>query len=127
VLILCALRTILWTTAYSSLGYRISIYFQIAAGIATALLGLLDIGRKTADLSLYSDNGHGAAPLYILVLNEVPLVIISVVYAIVFIGPVFVREIIHRRKGGIYVEEVDSWISRVKTRLGQSQSQIEEP
>jgi hypothetical protein len=121
ILILCAFRTILWNPAYQSLGHRIILYFQIAAGICVSLLGLLDIGRKEVDLALYSNNGDGGAPMYILVLYEVPLVIVSGVYAIVFLGPVCVQEWLHRSRGGIYVEEEKGWISRVKSRIGRSQ------
>jgi hypothetical protein len=121
VLILCAIRTILWNPAYTSLGYRIVLYFQVIAGICVALLGLLDIGRKSVDVALYTSNGNGGAPMYVLVLYEVPLVIVSGVYAIVFLGPVVVQEWLHRRRGGIYVEEEKGWLGRVRSRITRPQ------
>lgn len=124
-MILCAYRTILWNPAYSSLGHRIILYFQIAAGVCVSLLGLLDIGRKEVDIALYTNNGDGGAPMYILVLYEVPLVIVSGVYAIVFLGPVCVQEWLHRRRGGVYVEEEKGWIERVRSRIGRTSTQIE--
>lgn len=63
--------------------------------------------------------------MYILVLYEVPLVIVSGVYAIVFLGPVCVQEWLHRRRGGVYVEEEKGWIERVRSRIGRTSTQIE--
>ena len=92
----------------------------MAAGVCVALLGLLDIGSREVDLSLYSNDGSGSTPMYILVLQEVPLVIVSGMYAIVFLGPVCVQEYLHHRRGGVYVEEQKGWMNRVKSRLGRT-------
>jgi hypothetical protein len=119
VLILCAIRTILWNPNHSSLGHRIILYFQIAAGICVSLLGLLDIGSKQVDIALYTSNGDGGAPMYILVLYEVPLVIVSGVYAIVFLGPIVVQEWLHRRRGGVYVDEKAGWLQRVRSSISR--------
>lgn len=123
ILILCALRTVIWNPVYRSIGHRIPLYFQAAAGVCVALLGLLDLGSRRVDLDLYTNDGDGASPMYILVLQEVPLVIVSGVYAIVFLGPVCVQEWLHRRRGGVYVEEEKGWISRVRSRLGRNNNQ----
>lgn len=95
----------------------------MAAGVCVALLGLLDIGSRRVDLDLYTNDGAGASPMYILVLYEVPLVVVSGVYAIVFLGPVCVQEWLHRRRGGVYVEEEKGWISRVRSRIGRTNTQ----
>lgn len=113
----------LWNPAYKSLAHRITLYFQIAAGVCVALLGLLDIGSRKVDLDLYSNGGTGTTPMYLLVLEEVPLVIVSGVYAIVFLGPVAVQEWLHHRRGGVYLEEGKGWLKQVKSRIGRTNTQ----
>ena len=62
---------------------------QIIAGICLSLLGLLDIGNKHLDLSKLQGNNNGdqeVNPLYKVLFEEVPLVIISMVYLGIYVG-----------------------------------------
>lgn len=60
---------------------------QLVAGICLGLLGFLDIGPKHIDIVQLDENGTQIVnPLYRILLDEVPLVIIAMVYLVVYVG-----------------------------------------
>lgn len=60
---------------------------QLIAGVCLGLLGFLDIGPKHLDISrLKVDGDLNVNPLYQILFNEIPLVIIAMVYLVVYMG-----------------------------------------
>lgn len=63
---------------------------MVVFGIALGLLGLLDIGRTSVEIDVNSDDtftgNNSVAPMYVLVVEYMPLVIVLVVYALVYFG-----------------------------------------
>lgn len=85
VLILTAFRSMAWYR-FTGAGHWIIHANQIVFGIALGLLGLLDIGPKEFDIANFTDSSLDSVnPLYRILFNEVPLVIVAVVYLIVWL------------------------------------------
>lgn len=85
---------------------------QIIFGVALGLLGLLDIGPKKFNIGdIGTDNNWTTTvnPLYRVVLDEAPLVIVAVVYLVVWLitvaGLWWVDRKAHRRAQSQYHEE----------------------
>lgn len=89
VLILAAIRSFLWYRLAGIDHYLIH-GGMVIFGVILGLLGLLDIGRTSVQIDVNSDNtftgNNSVAPMYILVVEYVPLVIVLGVYALVYFG-----------------------------------------
>ena len=59
---------------------------QIVAGLGLGLLGFLDIGSKRVTLDGSDGLNHHLNPLYVLLQARMPLVMVLLVYALVFVG-----------------------------------------
>ena len=88
-LIFAGIRSSIWYR-FSGTGHYIMHGGMIVAGVALALLGLLDIGQKRIRIDINSANTFEAmnevAPMYLLVDLALPLVIVLFVYALVYFG-----------------------------------------
>jgi hypothetical protein len=92
----------LWTP-YRGLAHWVVHGTQYVGGVILALLGLLDIGGKTLDLS-QEDNLAGTNPFYHLVSMSWPLGIVAIVYVLIYAVPVIVLAVLHKKKGGVLLE-----------------------
>ena len=89
VLILCALRSMTWYRFTGTSHYLLHVP-QVLFGVALCLLGLLDLGPKKFDIQTIIQKGHFSRhhdvnPLYRLLLDKAPLVIVACVYFVVWL------------------------------------------
>lgn len=87
VLVLCALRSMTWYRFNGPRHYLLHLP-QILLGIALSMLGFLDLGPKKFDLRGLDRDDHFVEhvnPLYRVLLEKAPLVIVAVVYFVVWL------------------------------------------
>ena len=112
VLILCAIRSMLWYR-FQGQGHYIIHGFQISAGVFLGLLGLLNIGGKHGEYATIEEEESVSQlfktinPMYRLVILGAPLVVVMGVYLVTFLGSTLVMTWVHWRKGGIYQDDDD--------------------
>ncbi|OCF59963.1 hypothetical protein L486_02636 [Kwoniella mangroviensis CBS 10435] len=85
-LIFCAVRSILWHR-HNPIGQTLVHIMWITLGLILACLGLLDIGSKNFDIFADSvkDELRGVNPMYWLVHDRIPLVIVMVFYVVAYL------------------------------------------
>ncbi|WWD06143.1 hypothetical protein V865_004228 [Kwoniella europaea PYCC6329] len=85
-LIFCAIRALLWHRN-NTMGQSIIHITWIILGLVLACLGLLDIGSKNFDIfaDTVRDELKGVNPMYWLVHDRIPLVIVMVFYIIAYL------------------------------------------
>ncbi|EIW67874.1 hypothetical protein TREMEDRAFT_57375 [Tremella mesenterica DSM 1558] len=88
---------------------------MILFGLALALLGLLDLGPREVSFLSQTENNTTAGsdkvtdslnPMYRLLSTRYPLLVIWLTYFGVYMGSIAVLGFVHRRKGGVWDEDV---------------------
>lgn len=102
-----------WSYTGTPLANLVVISFQLTGGLVLALLGLLGVGDKSFDVGEYARGELEVLPMYKAVLDLLPLVIISAVYAAVQLTPVILLELIDRYKEPIFAEKNVGWRRRL--------------
>ncbi|WWC97372.1 hypothetical protein V866_004251 [Kwoniella sp. B9012] len=98
-LIFCAVRSIIWHRN-NPMGQSIVHIMWIILGLVLACLGLLDIGSKNFDIFADSvrDELKGANPMYWLVHDRIPLVIVMVFYVVAYLLSLIITRVINKRR-----------------------------
>jgi hypothetical protein len=118
VLLLITFRSMIWNH-YRGVGHWLIHGFQLFAAVVLCFLSILAKGSKHFNAQFEIDgtdaggpsmSSHGddtpLAPLYEIVISDLPLVIVLGVYLLAYVGSGAVMWIIHwRRKRGVYYED----------------------
>lgn len=110
---LSSLRTLFWSqqgTAFVNLVFASS---HMTGGLALALLGLLGVGDKSFELTRYAQGDTDILPMYDITLKQYPLLIVVCVYAVAYLTPIIILELIDRWKKPIFTEPNVSWRRRL--------------
>ena len=115
VLILAGIRSMIWYR-FSGVSHWIVHLPMLGSGATLCLLGLLDLGQYEIGVSYTVEQGSmvtkGDAPITALLFDELPLVIVMLVYIWTYFATLILIGCVHRKKGGVYSNgEESKWIA----------------